>query len=192
MEKMDLKTLYVRTWNFLINPETEWNLVKQEEVPLKNLFKFYLVPIAGVSSVAVLLGSLLFYSPMQAIGYAIINLLSATIGTWFTYLLTREYLCNKIEDADNTALYLTVYSAALFIIFHSLSIALGYSFLSQLFTVASFIFVRTLYTGLNQLKNLQANYKTNILIITGLSIVCLPVILQHILMIVFRISAFNI
>ena len=140
----------------------------------------------------VLLINLIHYNFWQATGLTIINLIAMLIGNWFAYLITREYLCRKLSFDTNLALNLTVYSGVIFIIFHSIGNALGNIFLGQLFTLLSFIFIRTLYKGLGQIPRLHPGQKTNILVISSLAIICIPVIINQLLMIIFGISAFNI
>ena len=113
-------------------------------------------------------------------------------GIWFAYLLTKEYLSNKLRDADNTALLLTVYPGALFTVFHSLGIAMGNYFMGQIFTLLSFIFIRTLYIGIRRISDLPNNQQTNLLVIVALAVICIPVIISQVLMIAFGISVFNV
>lgn len=192
MNKINFRYIYDRTKQLLVNPDTVWPHALEEHNTEKDIFLNYLIPIALSTSILVLLLSLLNYNFLYAGGIAIINLLSVILGSWFSYLITREYMCGKLSYENNQALNLTVYSAAIFIVFHSIGTALGNVFLGQLFTLLSFIFIRTLYKGLGSLPELQTGQRTNILIITSLSIICLPVIISQILMIVFGISAFNI
>ena len=103
----------------------------------------------------------------------------------------RDSLNNKIPDAENTALHLTVYSASVFIVFHSLSVALINGFFSQLLSLISLIFIRTLYAGISAVTRLEVNQKTNTLIIAALSIICIPVIFKRLLMILFHIPILN-
>lgn len=192
MNRINIKHIYQRTKALLMHPEEIWPHALDERRSEKEIYRNYLLPIALVTSVLVLLLSLVHYNWLQACGLAIINLLSVTGGSWIAYLITREYLCRKLYYGNNQALNLTIYSAAIFIIFHSIGAALGNIFLGQLFVLFSFIFIRTLYKGLGILPGLLPVQKTNILIITSLSIVCIPVIITQILMIVFGISAFNV
>lgn len=192
MEKMNFRNIYERTRRMLTKPETEWGIITDEYCCLKDVFRNFLLPVTVISSLSILLFGFFHYTVMQTIGYGIINLLASVIGIWLSYLITREYLSNKLSDADNIALNLTVYSGVIFIVFHSLGVALGNYFLGQLFTLLSFIFIRTLYIGIRQISALQGNQQTNLLVITALSIICIPVIIAQVLMIVFGISAFNI
>lgn len=192
MEKVNLKYIYERTSRLLMKPEKEWNVVADEYYTLKEVFQNYIIPLSVISSLFILLLGFLQYTILQAFGHAIINLLSTTVGIWLSFLITREYLTNKFRDAENIAQNLVVYSSGIFIVFHRVGTAFGNGFFSQLFILFSLIFIRTLYIGINQTAEMQANQKTNILVISALSIICIPVILKHILMIIFGISAFNV
>lgn len=190
--KIDYKNIYKRTKIMLLHPEILWPEILTEKQSPKTTFYGYLLPIIVLTSTCVLLLSLIHYTLIQAIGLGIIELISSFCGTWFAYLITREYLCGKLNYPDNQALDLTVYSSAIFIIFHGIGTALGNIFIGQLFTLLSFIFIRTLYSGLGSIRKLSNGQKTNILIIALLSIICMPIIITQILMIVFRISAINV
>ncbi len=176
----------------LVTPETEWDNVADEYPSLKETFRNYLFPVTVLSSLTIFLFGFFHYSVMQTIGYGLINLISSTVGIWLAYLLTKEYLSNKLRDADNTALLLTVYPGAIFIVFHSLGIAMGNYFLGQLFTLLSFIFIRTLYIGIRRISDIPNNQQTNLLVIAALAIICIPVIISQVLMIAFGISAVNV
>lgn len=190
--KTNYKHIYLRTRQMLTQPAIAWPEVLKENSTFRNTFRDYLFPIATFLSVIVFLIRLIHYPPLQALGLGIINFISVIGGAWFTYLITREYLCNKLNYPNHEALNLTIYSYTVFIIFHSIGGALENIFIGQIFTLFSLIFLRTLYTGTGQLPQLQPNHKTNILIITFLSIVFIPVIITQILMITFRISAINV
>ena len=192
MKNINFKYLYRRTEQLLMVPETVWPEALNETNSGKELYRNYLIPITMVLSIRVLLINLINYNFWQATGLTIINLIAMLIGNWFAYLITREYLCRKLSFDTNLALNLTVYSGVIFIIFHSIGNALGNIFLGQLFTLLSFTFIRTLYKGLGQIPRLHPGQKTNILVISSLAIICIPVIINQLLMIIFGISAFNI
>lgn len=137
--KIRCQNIYERTRLMLMKPETGWPRLLESDFTAKEIFRNYLLPVSVVTAVLVLLLSLLTYTALQSVGLAFINLLSSLAGTWFAYLITREYLCGKLNYHDNQALNLTVYSAAIFIIFHGIGAALGNIFIGQLFTLFSFI-----------------------------------------------------
>lgn len=192
MVKIDFKYIYGRTRRMLTKPEIEWDKVAGESPGLKETFRNYLFPVAVLSSLTIFLFGFFHYSVMQTVGYGAINLISSMAGIWFAYLLTKEYLSNKLRDADNTALLLTVYPGALFTVFHSLGVAMGNYFMGQLFTLLSFIFIRTLYIGIRRISDLPNNQQTNLLVIVALAVICIPVIISQVLMIAFGISVFNV
>lgn len=192
MVKMNFKYIYERTQRMLTQPESEWDKVAEEYASLKETFRYYLLPVIVLSSLTIFLFGFFHYTVAQTIGYGLINLLSCTAGIWFAYLLTKEYLSNKLRDADNIALLLTVYPGAIFIVFHSLGIAMGNYFLGQLFTLLSFIFIRTLYIGIRRISDLPNNQQTNLLVIVILAVICIPIIISQVLMIAFGISAFHV
>ena len=186
MKNINFKYLYRRTEQLLMVPETVWPEALNETNSGKELYRNYLIPITMVISIMVLLINLINYNFWQATGLTIINLIAMLIGNWFAYLITREYLCRKLSFDTNLALNLTVYSGVIFIIFHSIGNALGNIFLGQLFTLLSFTFIRTLYKGLGQIPRLHPGQKTNILVISSLAIICIPVIINQLLMINIR------
>ncbi len=190
--KTNYRNIYLRTKQMLTQPSIAWPEILQEDFSVRDTFRYYLFPIALGISVIVFLLCLLQYSSLQAFGLGMVNLISTLSGAWLTYLIIREYLCSKLNYQNKEALNLTVYSYAVFIIFHSIGAALGTIFIGQIFTLLSFIFLRTLYAGIGQLPHLPTGQKTNILIITSLAIICIPVIITQLLMIVFRISAITV
>lgn len=192
MDKVNFRQIYERTSRMLTRPGEEWTFVADEYYNAKELFKNYLFPLAVISSLSIFVFGFFHYTVGQTIGHGLINLVASVTGLWLAYLVTREFLSNKLGDADNTALTLVVYSGAIFVVFHSLGIALGNGFLGQLSTLASFIFIRTLYAGIQQIKGLPNGQQTNLLVIAALSVLCMPVIIAQILKIIFGISAFNI
>ena len=139
--KMNSQKIYERTKLMLLRPNSIWPWILKENLPVKDIFRNYLLPVSLVVSLLVLLLSLFKYSILHSVG----------IGT-----------------------------------------ALGNIFIGQLFTLLSFIFIRTLYSGIERLPEIPANQKTNILIITSLTIICIPIIISQLLMILFNISAINI
>lgn len=191
MKKINLRYLYERTKELVISPDRTWPVINDEYTGVKEIFQTYLIPLSVIISVIVLLFGFLQYTVWQTICYAGINFISAVGGTWLSFLICREYLNNKVDESENTALSLTVYSSAVFIVFHSLATAFGNGFFGQLMSLCSLLFIRTLYIGINKNNNLQAAYKKNLLIISILSIICIPMIIKKLLMILFHIPAFN-
>lgn len=189
--KQQIREFYNRTRRLILYPRQEWQMIGNETDDRNSLFRSYLIPLAAVSSVVVFLFSFLHYEGFHILLYTFINFISATTGAYIVFFIAGEYLSSKVRKPENTALHLSVYSTAVFILFHSFSIALVNGFWSQLFGLLSLVFLRTLHAGIDQLDDLEAGQKTNLLIIMALSIICTPVICKRILMILFHIPAFN-
>lgn len=191
INKNDIQKYYERTRQLLLRPKQEWSMIENESDRISGLFCNYLIPLAILTSVIVLLFSLLHYNIFYALLYTLINFISITGGTYLVFLITREFLTNKIQDVENTALHLSVYSTAIFALFHSLSVALVSGFWCQLLGLVSLIFLRTLHAGISGISKLETGQKTNMLIVMALSIICIPVICKRLLMILFHIPVFN-
>ena len=191
INKDDLKKYYARTRQLILNPKREWSLIDNEHDSPLQLFSNYLIPLAIMASIVVLLLGFLHYNGLHTLLYTLINFISITLGTYLTFIITREYLTGKLPDAEGTALHLSVYSAAVFTLFHSLSVALVSGFWSQLLGLISLIFLRTLHAGISGITKLETSQKTSMLIIMALSIICIPVICKRLLMILFHIPVFN-
>ncbi len=176
----------------IFTPSECWREIQNKRTDTKATIRNYFVPIISLCSILYFFINLLNNTFSQALGLAAINYVSSIVGTWLAHWLIREFLCNKLNCNATTAFNLTLYSASVFLLFHSLGSAFGNLFIGQLLTFCSYIFIRTLYNGINTLINMPANQKTNTLIIASLSIICFPIIISKLLMIIFRISVINI
>lgn len=186
------KAIYKRILGMLLYPQKIWPIAWKEHAGIQKIMRAYFLPISFGSAILTLLIGLLSFSLLQTIGIAIITFASSVAGTWLAYLLLREYLHGKLNyNITNTAA-LTSYSASIFIIFHNIGVAFGNIFIGQLFIIASFIFIRTLQSGINSMPDIDSKQKTNILIIATLSIICFPIIIEQILTIILGLSAINI
>ena len=187
MKKSDINNIFASPRKLLLHPETEWQAINRENWEGIELFKNFLVPLSAISSVCTILLRFLSTSPLYAIGIGIILFVSSVVGCYITYRIAREYLINKVPQANRTALHLAVYSSAVFIPFHCLSSGLSEGFISQLMAICSLLCLRTLYVGLNRLTALDAQYRKSALVIIGLLVIVSPIIIQQLLMIIFRI-----
>ena len=183
MKKLDIKGIFTRPRKLLLHPETEWQVIGRENIEGIELFKNFLVPLSVLSSACAILLRLLSTSPLYAIGTGIILFM----GSYIAYRVTREYLSNKVAEANRMALRLAVYSSAVFIPFHCLSSGFSEGFISQLMAICSLLCLRTLYVGLNQLTALDVQYRKSAIVIIGLLVIVSPIIIQQLLMIMFRI-----
>ena len=186
MKKLDIKGIFTRPRKLLLHPETEWQVIGRENIEGIELFKNFLVPLSVLSSACAILLRLLSTSPLYAIGTGIILFMASVVGSYIAYRVSREYLSNKVAAANRMALRLAVYSSAVFIPFHCLSSGFSEGFISQLMAICSLLCLRTLY-GLNQLTALDVQYRKSAIVIIGLLVIVSPIIIQQLLMIMFRI-----
>lgn len=190
--KIQYHDIYKRTRGMIFTPVECWSEIQKKRTDTKDAIRSYFIPAISLYSILYFPISLSSNTFLQALGLAAINFISSLTGTWLAYWLIREFLTNKLDCRASTAFNLTLYSAAVFLLFHSLGAASGNLFIGQFLTFCSFIFIRTLYYGINTLLDIPANQKTNTLIIASLSIICFPIIISKLLMIIFRISVINI
>ena len=187
MKKLDIISIFTRPRKLLLHPEMEWQVIGRENIEGIELFKNFLVPLSMLSSVCAILLRLLSTSPLYAIGTGIILFMASVVGSYIAYRVTREYLSNKVAEANRMALRLAVYSSAVFIPFHCLSSGFSEGFISQLMAICSLLCLRTLHVGLNQLTALDVQYRKSAIVIIGLLVIVSPIIIQQLLMIMFRI-----
>lgn len=190
--KIQHRNIYKLTQGMIFAPSQCWREIQNKHTDTKAITRNYFVPVITLCSILYFPINLLNNPLLQAFGLAIINFASSIISLRLAYWLIREFLCNKLNCHAATAFNLTIYSATVFLLFHSLGAAFGNLFIGQLLTLCSFIFIRTLYNGINTLLDIPTNQKTNTLIIASLAIICFPIIISKLLMIIFRISAINV
>ena len=171
----------------LFHPEMEWQTVKREDIAGAEIFREYLVPLSVTGSACTLVLQLLHTPPLYAFVIAAITFAASVGGAYITYRIIREYFTDKISEANNVALRLSVYCSAIFIVFHCLSQGMPDGFLSQLLGLLSLLCLRTLYIGINLTSGLDVQFRKSALIIAGLLLVLSPMILQRLLMLIFRV-----
>ncbi len=174
-----------------LHPRQEWQHIFQEPAEDFTLFRLYFIPFSVFISIVVCLLGCIRNSVFYSLGYTVISFISTVGGIYLAYLICREYLSNRIPQAYNIALNLIVYSSVIFIGFHSIAATLPNGFFSQLLDLCSLIFLRALYTGIENTPDLPGNQKTNLFIVSSLSIIFIPTILQKLLMILFHIPIYN-
>ncbi|WP_251621107.1 hypothetical protein [Odoribacter lunatus] len=187
----DIKFWFQTIRRFLLHPTEAWNHIPENFSGNNALFSKRFLSFCIAISFIVLLFSLIRLNFLHAIIYGLIAFASDFFGIYLVYLLIREYLIGKEQIPVNTTLSLIVYSSVIFLLFHNLSFTFGGNFIGQLLNLISLLFLRTLYTGINQTIELTTVQKTNLFIVTGLAIIFIPVIIHKLLTILFHLPAFN-
>ncbi|WP_294142973.1 hypothetical protein [uncultured Sanguibacteroides sp.] len=191
MSKVHLKYIAIRLKHLLTSPEVEWNTIRMDETGRIELFRNYIILPSILFSILVFLFRLMSNDVMVSLGWGIINFIACTAGCYVCFRLTREYLSNKTINSGTIALKLSVYSSAVFILFHSLAVGFPQNFIGDVMAILSLLSLRTLYIGLNTISELNTRYKKSAVIIIGLLIICTPIIITRLLTIIFRIPAIN-
>ena len=187
IKRWDIRGIYARTREMLFHPETEWRAVKRENMNGTDVFRGYLIPLAVAGSVCTFLLQLLHTPPFYAFAIAAITLVASVGGAYATYRVSREYLTDKITEANEGAIRLSVYCSGIFIVFHCLSQGMPEGFLGQLTGLLSLLCLRTLYVGINQMGGLNVQLRKSTLVIVGLLLIVSPMIIQRLLVIIFRV-----
>ena len=187
MEKFNLRGLLAKPYKLLTQPTTAWESIRQEQIEGVVLFRNFLIPLTSIFVTFSFLLCLLHTSVFYALGRSIILFVASIIGTYITYRVSKEYLNDKVTEANRISLYLAVYSSAVFIPLHCLSCGFSEGFFSQLMAICSLLCLRTLYIGLTRLTHLNPQYRKSAVIIIGLLVIVAPIIVQQLLKIIFRI-----
>lgn len=191
MQISDINHIINRIKKLLLTPEPEWQKIRQEKIAGSRLFCFFIIYPSAIVSICTFLLRLLYGSIGVAVSWGIINFIASVAGSYICFRLTREYLSNKIQDADTISLKLSIYSSVIFIVFHSFSIGFADNFAGDLTAILSLLSLRTLYTGLNTISLLNDRYRKSAVIIIGLLVICTPIIITRLLTIIFRIPVIN-
>ena len=150
---MNISNLYTDIQQLLLHPATYWLQMFRKTYTFRPFLRNYLLPLTSILSILVI-GIHLFQRPIiQAIEFGIVNFITNLGSFWITFLLTKEYMCHKLDYEEKEIIPLIGYSNAIFIIFYSIGHACGTLFIGQLFILLSFSFLRTLYWGIKQSKN---------------------------------------
>lgn len=187
--KREYKEIYVRMRALVTAPSVAWARIFGEPVDERQLMVRHLVPCAAFFSIVSIPVGLIGHTAWHAAGMAAIHFAASVAGIYSAYRLVQEYMRGKMEEGREMALPLTVYSAEIFIAFRSFGVALGNVFVGQLFMLASLFFIHTLYVGIQTMKDVAANQRTNLLVIASLSIISLPTIVHQVLVMLFGMSS---
>lgn len=187
MKIWDFKGIFTRTVGMLVHPDTEWQAVKQDKAKGPELFRAYFIPLAVVGAIATLGLQLLHTPPLYATATGLIALTASVSGAYISYRVSREYLAGKIMEENRVSICLATYSSGVFALFYYLTQGLPDGFFCQLMALLSLFSLRTLYSGIKQIAGLNVQYRKSILVIVGLTIIVSPLIVQRLLMTIFRI-----
>jgi hypothetical protein len=124
---MDFGLIYKRVINLIINPKTEWENIKLENISKRDALKKYAIPLVLLLTICTFLGNL-FYTSRLTI-HPLYPLISAAAmfvivygGTYLAAVLINELTTSFNSKKDlNATFTLVVHSLTAFFIFTSLA-----------------------------------------------------------------------
>jgi len=112
---MDFNAIFTRAKNILIQPATEWEVVKGETSDKNTVLKDYALPLIILVAIASFLGGLIFTRFGLSIGYvvtrAVIAFIVAFLGIYISAIVINELASSFGSKKDiNAAFKLVIYS----------------------------------------------------------------------------------
>ncbi|MDR0983047.1 MAG: hypothetical protein LBM07_07415 [Culturomica sp.] len=166
----------------------EWQNIFPE-TNTENIFKSYVIPFSVATTILTFPINLISHTLLYTLLNSLCELTASIGGTYIAFICVKEYLSGNIKHSQDTERKLIYYSSLIFVVFNILGSATELYFLSQVLTLISIASLRTLYFGIKAIKT-SVN-KTNLFIISALTIICLPLIIKRLLMIVLHLPAIN-
>lgn len=176
---MNVQTTIARIKAILLNPKTEWNVIKEEEKSNKELLLYFALPLAvlgGVASLIQYLGSAV------GIGYGL-RLVIVQIALPLVAIVIAAYVINELADKFksekdlNNAFKLVTYSytpALVAAVIANLSWTLGWVGLFGLYGIYLF------WIGLPKLMNTPEEKKGTYVLAAALIIVVINIVIATI------------
>lgn len=169
---MDFNAIFTRAKNILIQPATEWEVVKGETSDKNAVLKDYALPLIILVAIASFLGGLIFTRFGLLIGYvvakAVGDFIVAFLGIYISAIVINELASSFGSKKDtNAAFKLVIYS------FTPVLIALAvYYLIPILFFVLIFglYLVYLLWMGLGSLMGTPEDKKVGYVIVSALLI----------------------
>ncbi len=180
---MGLKKLFVRSQNLLFNPNSEFNLIKDEEISIASITKSYTLPIASLVGVFALIGSAFsnMSLPINSFLYIIINAIIV-----FFLIICHIYISGKAisllgqnichENKTNRYFTLTAYSQLPFF----LVLAVIKLFPSLIFLVfLGFYSAMLFYTGSSSMTRIPSDKRIQFTLLSILIMVISFILLSE-------------
>lgn len=174
------------------NPEAEWHVIFKEYTSTDNILKEHLFPIIAISGILTFILKLHLYKWHYALCSGIFIIIAGWGGSYVTYKAARFFLQDKTLKHKEIASVLSIYTESVYIIFYAVSSGLGNGLISQVFFLINLYCIYLLYKGIYIIRKLDSNQKKNLFIITSLSVIFSPPLINTILTIIFNIPVLNI
>ena len=173
---MDLNLIINRAKNMILTPVTEWEAVKQEAKPHKEVLMNYVLPFIILVGACSFLGRLLFHLQFFGVGrsllFAIIQMVTVLgvlyITVWVVNELATNFGSQKNFDA---AFRLVAYSNTAFFVAASAAGLLAISFLSALLSLCGLYSLYLMWTGFTPMMATPEDKKAGYVIISLLVLI---------------------
>ncbi len=183
---MDFNQIINRAKNMILNPVPEWEVVKQEAKPSKDILMNYVLPFVVLIGVCSFLGSLVFHMRYFSFGYALLSAIMVMIiaaavvyiTAWVMNELSTSFGSQKNFDA---AFRLVAYSLSAYFVAASLSGLLSISVLSALISLCGLYSLYILWTGIGPMMATPEDKKAGYFVISILVLLVAYIILGVIL-----------
>jgi len=191
----DLSLTLKKTKNILISPHQYWLELANIEEQKKDLYIHYALPLIGMCSLFVFVGTLVnFQNITHAFTQMISTFISLTAGIYLSTLIIKLMAPSfQASSNENRNFMLVIYSTSIFCIFHSIANTFSYfSFYRQLFILFELYFVRLLWLGATPILHIPEKKKAGFTLISGLIILSIPMILEKLLSYILQIPIISI
>lgn len=127
---MDFGLIYKRVINLIINPKSEWENIKLENISKKDAVKKYAIPLVLLLTVSTFLGNLFYTSrltihPLYPLISAAAMFVIVYAGTYLSAILINELTSSFNSKKNlNATFTLVIHSLTAFFIFTSLAYVL--------------------------------------------------------------------
>lgn len=124
---MDFGLIYKRVINLIINPKSEWENIKLENISKKDAVKKYAVPLILLLTISTFLGNLFYTSrltihPLYPLISAAAMFVIVYVGTYLSAILINELTSSFNSKKNiNATFTLVIHSLTAFFIFTSLA-----------------------------------------------------------------------
>lgn len=188
---MNWRKVYQRARKMLYQPELEWTVIREENLPRRTILRDYVWPMMQIVLIFTIIGSILFHTGYHlTFGYLFARIITSLALTGGVMYLSSFFINETIErfggikDPD-AVIRLTSYSWTAFFLFYSLANILNLFPLNVLFYFCTLYSLYLYYTGIVPILSVPESNRTRFTIVSIMIILALFFIASVILDILF-------
>lgn len=188
---MNWSKVYQRAKNMLYQPEQEWTIIREENLPRTTVLREYAWPMLLIVLVATFIGSILFHTGYHlTFGYLFARIVTSLALSGGVMYLSAYFINETVERFGgirnlDASVRLASYSWTAFFFFYALACILSLFPLNVLFYICSLYSVYLYYTGISPMLSVPENNRIRFTIISVIIMLVLFVIASVILGILF-------